>query len=637
MSDAVPNKDELLKKALFVPCETQEDLHRWIKIYLGLDLPNCTVDPESNSNPMAALWEVYHKALQNNDPDFSRFLAYSSRDSFKTLSQSIFEVLAMVHLKRDCVHLAAIEAQSLKSQSYCKGFFNRPYLREYVIGDNKRRIEIVRYYHPVTGDSITLDQWKELSESSKLDYKEIKNYNVIIVCTMQSTNGQHSNILSIDELDIVTNPRAYEEAKMVPAPINGLLPITFLTSTRKFSFGLVQKEIDEAKRTGLHIRHWNIIDVTEACPAERHRPEHGNIMIYHNSSTLRSVSEKEYGELPADKQDGFTPGEGYAGCLSNCSLFAMCKGRLATKQSSKSPILKPIYHTINQFKVVPVETAKAQLLCWKPSSEGLIYSRFDRDVHLLSASSIAEKITGEEYPSSLTKQQLVSLMLARGMSFYSGIDWGFEHPFAVVTAAVDGNRAFVFDVVAASGLELSQMVDLCETRIKHLDPVIFPDTAYPGSIKTFKRHGFKMRDWPKAKGSVVAGIEIVRAKLWPTIGEPQMFFLRDDEGCELLAKFMSTYHWKIDTAGRPTDVPEDTDDDLLDAHRYLIMNVFAPKGKLVTAQADPIPSSVSINRTQDPEMARKMQEILGPSDPFSDGTSEPQVTSSGKGRFNWSI
>jgi hypothetical protein len=77
-------------------------------------------------------------------------------------------------------------------------------------------------------------------------------------------------------------------------------------------------------------------------------------------------------------------------------------------------------------------------------------------------------------------------------------------------------------------------------------------------------------------------------KISPTVGQPELYLLKDDEGCELLYKRMAAYHWKIDSAGNPTDTPDDEDDDLLDAQRYLIMNVFSVRNKIVAANMENI-------------------------------------------------
>jgi hypothetical protein len=580
MTAAIPNADELKKRILFTPLESKDALHDWIRLFLGLDVPDCIVDEQSTSSPMDAIWETYNRARLNDDPKYNFVLNYAARDSFKTLGASILEVLMMAHLGRSVAHMAAIEAQARKSQEYVKKFLRSSLLRDYVVGDNQRKVEICRFYDESTGISLTPREYDALMTPAEQGrYRQISNYVVIIVCTMAGANSEHVPFMVVDEVDVVANPKAYEEARAIPAPYEGKSPITLLTSTRKFSFGLVQKEIDRAEESGLLIKHWNIVDCTAACPPSRHLPDLPKIPIYRSDDTLRALSTAEYEDLASETQELYTRDEGYEGCLKNCKLFAVCKSRLATHQKSTSSLLKPIEHTQSLFRKFSPEMAKAQLLCWKPSSEGMIYPRFDRGVHMLTPAQIAEKITGDKYDPKMGKGQLIALLKTREVQWHAGMDWGYTHNFACVIGVRDGARMFVLDVIAQPELELGQKLELCETRLKPYNATIWPDPAYPSDIKTFKRNGYRMRDWDKYRGSVAGGIEVVRLKLWPTIGQPELFFLAGDEGCELLVKRMQAYHFIIDAAGRITEEPDDEDDDECDALRYMVMNVFAPKGK----------------------------------------------------------
>lgn len=630
-------KDAQKRKILFVPCTTKAQLHKWIRIFLQLDIPDCIVDPDSNCSPMDMIFEAYSKMLRNDDRSFNRVLYYASRDSFKTLGASILELLVVLHLGRDVAHMAAIEAQSRKSQLYVKKFLSRPFLRDYLIGDSQEETWIARFNDPVTGDNLTEPQYKALANEDKDRYIEIRNYIKVVICTMQGANSDHVPFFVVDEVDVVTNPKAYEDAKMIPAPINGLMPLTLLTSTRKISTGLVQKEIDNAVDDEgvirLHIRHWNLIDVTEACSPDRHLPDEPKIPIYVNEDELRAITPEKYGSLSVETQAKFTKEVGYAGCLKKCKLFAACKGRLATLQKSKSPLLRPIDHTINQFRTVSLPTALAQLLCRKPSTEGLIYPNFDRATHMLSPAQMAEMLIGMSFPASMTKSELVALMKTRDLLWYAGMDFGFTHNFVTVTGAVDGYRAFIIDVISQSELLPDEQIHALDNDVKHLNPSIFADPENPQGIAMFRKHGYRMRDWKKLPGSVSGGIDIVRMRLRPPLGEPLLFFLAGDAGCELLAKRLSKYHWKTDAAGRITDKPDDTDDDECDALRYFVMNVFAPKGKVKSA---PEVADVTTGGRQDGTYSREnwMNEWLQANGVTS---SETDAVKGRKGRFIFDI
>lgn len=638
-----------LRKALFTPCDSKEALHEWIELFLGFSLPDCTVDYDSNSNPMAVVWEVYN-AARTGSKDISRLLAYSCRDGFKTMLAAMLEVLAIVHLERSVAHMAAIEPQAQKAQSYVKDFFGKIFLSDYVTTQNERRIEFEHYSDPVTGDHITRAQWDRLPADEKYRYETYKNYIQIIICTMAGANSEHVPFFVVDEVDVVQNPRAYKEAKFIPSRFGNKNPITLLVSTRKTGIGLVQKEIDKAEEDArkpqteavpLQVRHWNAIDITERCPPERHRPDEPKVALYYSDEDLAHTTEEGFKLLDVESQKKYVQKDGFAGCVK-CPLFAMCKTRLATSQESVSPLLKTIPITIQAFADNDVEGAIAQLMSRKPPSTGLIYKRFDRNIHMLTPQQMAERITGEtRFDQNFTKGDLILLMKARGMEFFAGLDWGFTHKFVIVSGARQGMNIFIFDVITVAGLDPEQKLTVAE-KIKFWNPRIFADPEAPDQIKLFKKKGFDCRDWSKKAGSVKMGIDVVRMKLRPAIGPPTMFILGGDPQCDLLATRLSKYHFKFDATGEPTDVPDEEDDDEADAVRYLIMNTFAPKGE-ITAPDDPpsIVSGSSMDQlpTQDNYLNYFIQQHLGSGSP--DGSVAPQGNPAEKqgkkGRLIWNF
>jgi hypothetical protein len=455
----------------------------------------------------------------------------------------------------------------------------------------------------------------------------------------------------VDEVDVIPghNRRAYEEAKLIPSPWKGVAPITLYTSTRKFSFGLVQDELDNAHDSGLKVAHWNIIDVTEKCPPSRHLPTEPQIPIWSMDPTGqqkgKSISQEEFNTLSDEKKALYHKKMGYAGCLKNCKLFFACKGALATKQTDRptsKDLLKSIDHTTGLFRKVSPGMANAQLLCKKPSEEGLIYASLDRQRHMLTAAQMASKITGDEYPADFTKLDLIALMKDRGMVFASGMDHGHAHNFAVVTSAIDGNRCFVFDVQAAPELELDHKIALMTAVFKEgfkIDPRIYGDTADPSSNKSIAKRGFHMMSWKKLPDSVYGGIEIVRTKLNPALGDPTLYFLAEDPGVELLFARMSKYHWMLDDAGRPTNIPDEENDDECDAVRYLIMNEFKPKGKVAASRETPN-NIADQAHTPQPTVNNYLNHFINESLGIVEGDDAPAVVSGSKGhqgRFRWDM
>lgn len=583
------DKERLLRDHLFILCESKEHLDNWVKSFLGIALPSSTVchtnddfEP-SNSNPLDLLWEVYD-AARRGDRERARYLYYAARGSYKSVLASIIEVLCLFHLRRDVGHMAANKHQSKVVQRYLKNYLQRPVLRDYMTSKNDSEVSVA-WYENDDGGKLTPDEFKELAERDSKTarlYVE-KTYMVtIVVATLGGTNSLHVSMLVMDELDL-TPAEVISEAMLIPAPgkEHGEPPMVLMTSSRKFAIGPVQTALDNAHKTGMHVRHWNVIDTTAACPSSRHLPDRPRLKVFYSNDRLETITEKAFTDLPEEEAKDFKEDQAYEGCLTKCKIFAMCRGRLATEQKSDSPLLRDPADTQELFMSQPdVEKAQAQLLCWRPSRAGMIYPRLSRASHLLKPHQIAELVKGMAYPVSFGKSDLMSLLATEDVRYFVGLDHGFNHCFAGVLGVRWGGYMFVVDAFEVPGLELDGKIRIMESRFKRYDPAVFADTSHPGDNKSIGKAGFRMRKWVKGPGSVVDGIGIVRMKLNPVLSKtPELYFLAGDPGVELLFERLLKYAWVIDVnTGEPTDEPNEKDDDLADATRYLVMNVFAPKG-----------------------------------------------------------
>jgi hypothetical protein len=612
-------KDQAVRRAFFAPCLTKDDLARWIRVFLNINLPDRIVSEESNSSPLSLVWEVYDRSRRNDTEDFSRVMAYASRFGGKTLGAGILEVATVLHLGRNVSHMAAISRQSKKAQEYVKGFFNKPILRDFKYGDNASEVRVVYYKHNSTGNYINDVEFRKLDGEERKPYERFENYIRIVVCNMAGANGDHTELAVTDEVDVIPrqNIPAYHQAKSIPSSRSGMLPVSLLTSTRKSRIGMVQAELDAAEDTGLQVRHWNIIDIAEPCKPERHRPELPKQTYYINDVNVKHITQQDFDVMSTVEQGKHYAVDGYAGC-EKCKLFPACKGRLATHQTGSTKdtaLLFPITGIINKFRENTAEYITTEYLCRKPDTSGLIYPRLNRAVHVKSATEIAEMVSGDPQPQVTDKASLLSFLKERGAHFATGMDFGFSHNFAAVTGAIWGQNCFILDVVAQKELELDDKVEAC-SHLRDLDPVVFGDPEAPADIKTFKRKGFRMKTWNKFKGSVKAGIEIVRTKLY-TIGQgASIFFLADDPGVELLLKRMENYAFTTDAAGQFTQTPEEDDDDENDSLRYVIMNIFA-KGGVMKQQSLPDPPPTQVDQKalarerQNSWMSEAISEALG--------------------------
>jgi hypothetical protein len=262
----------------------------------------------------------------------------------------------------------------------------------------------------------------------------------------------------------------------------------------------------------------------------------------------------------------------------------------------------------------------------------------------MTAVQIAQAITGDDYPANFSKRELIVLMRERGMEFFVGMDWGFSHNFAVVTAVRDGARLFVIDSFEIPELDPAQKIEICNDRIKPWNPTVYADPESPADIKLFRRNGFKMRAWKKGKGSVKEGIDAVRIKILPVLSQvPELFFIKNDLGVDSLFNRMCSYHWRIDPAGNIVDPPQpdEHDDDAVDALRYLIMNVFKRVGGIsVDAPANhpTAPTGPAIYAANNWMAAKIREEVIGDGVTFDPLTGQPIAASVGRnGGVSWDL
>jgi hypothetical protein len=405
-------------------------------------------------------------------------------------------------------------------------------------------------------------------------------------------NSEHVPIMFLDEVDVVRDPQAYDEAKMIPGMERGTFPITVKLSTRKFAFGMMQKELELANTTGEAIKKWNILDVTERCPTERHEPnEDGSkVELYvHKKLPLRSSFESDYQALPDPQKPDWEKVSVHPGCV-RCPLVAVCKGRLADKpltaKATKSSLYKPIKSVINNFKKIPPDMAEAQLMCWRPSTKGLIYPRFEatqQNGNMVSISKAWEIVTGDK-KENVNITQFVGMLHDIGAKFYAGVDWGYTHESTIVVMAVTASGySFIIDTYGSPGLEIHDFVEICATyQEKYGIGRWFCDNAAPANIKTLKKRLKSIATHvvvPDFKKDVLGGIEAIRSQIVTSTGSRRLLVLATPENEKIVQGF-KVHHFKLDMAGNPTTTPDDEEyADIMDALRYIGQNVFS-----VTAQ-----------------------------------------------------
>lgn len=69
----------------FEPCQSKEELRQFVKVFLKVDLPDETVDEESNSNPLQFVWDVYSAMMSKQGK--KRHVSACARNTGKCLAE----------------------------------------------------------------------------------------------------------------------------------------------------------------------------------------------------------------------------------------------------------------------------------------------------------------------------------------------------------------------------------------------------------------------------------------------------------------------------------------------------------------------------------------------------------------------
>lgn len=157
-----------------------------------------------------------------------------------------------------------------------------------------------------------------------------------------------------------------------------------------------------------------------------------------------------------------------------------------------------------------------------------------------------------------------------------GLDFGFSaDPTALVEGRIHGSDLYVREVLYETGLIIQQNLNdpsvpslegrLGELGVSRTD-LIVADSADPRSISALRLCGYSVVGVTKGPGSVLAGINRVKA---------HRIFV-EDESLNLLTAF-EQYKWRKLANGTQTRDPDHHMSDLMDALRYFVWFASPPK------------------------------------------------------------
>ena len=556
---------ELKFKTLSSPIEVKN----WIRIFLELEIPMEITDPDSNSSPLDAIWQIY-KIFKDNSGDINPgIILMSCREGLKTIGVSILELLLLMHFSLDIGHASSTEEQSQVALSYLEGFLLK-----------------VEPFMLLAG-------WTKIVQNKRLfkfraPGKENKQpYIKVVICSTKGMNSLHSNVLFLDELDLA-DPKALKEGVNITGFSKGIHGVKVYLSTRKYAFGNMSAAIENAVNTNFKLINWNLIDLCESCPPTRHKPEGPKQDMYVcKTLPLQKITKAEFNGLPPVEQIKFELlSNVHQGCVT-CPLLPVCKTRLANKPATATGgFYKPIVSVIQKFAENDPDTAQSQLMCWQPGSTGLVYPRFSASLsqpianrNVYTIREAYEALCGPLSPKVVVNEAtLLSEMLKADIVFSAGVDWGYTHPFVIcIIANIPNGDVWLMDTYSTPGLEFDDQLEVAKTyRDKYKVQRWFVDQAMPGHIKSFRKNGMPC---PKFTKDVLGGIEAVRSKIVSANGKRQFRVILNDANKKAITAIQK-HRFMLDGQGNATLNPDDCSgiSDIADSIRYVGQCTFPIRG-----------------------------------------------------------
>ena len=187
-----------------------------------------------------------------------------------------------------------------------------------------------------------------------------------------------------------------------------------------------------------------------------------------------------------------------------------------------------------------------------PSS--LVYNEFDDQLHVINPNLIPRE----------------------NVTFAMGMDFGLKDPFAVVFVAIDReDNWYIYDEIYLPDLPVDKMARVLHQKMgDNYFSRIIGDSA--GAMEIASLRSKELGDYrvfvtpsKKGKDSIRNGIREVKTKLYVRehTGKPKLFVGRN---CTATIKEFQSYKRLRDAWGEVSETPEDKNNHLMDALRYLV-------------------------------------------------------------------
>ena len=214
---------------------TRDDLKNYVKVFLGLDIPDRQVCPEHNS-PLDYLWHSFSADFSEKKGANADAVVWANRAGGKTELAAIATLLDCV-FKPNCQVriLGGSGEQAARMYDYLTGFLNAGF------------------------DAFTA------GPARKAKCRFVNNSAVeVLTQSATSVRGQHIHKLRCDEVELFDDD-VFAAAKFTTHSTAGLVAAMELISTMHRPYGLMHQIISQAPRLGTPIFKWCLWETIEKC------------------------------------------------------------------------------------------------------------------------------------------------------------------------------------------------------------------------------------------------------------------------------------------------------------------------------------------------------------------------------------
>jgi len=222
--------------------KTRLDLKNYVKVFLGIDVPDKRICPEHN-RPMDYLWHSFSADFAAEGKANADAVVWANRAGGKT-------ELAAVATLLDCVFKPSCQVRILGGSGEQSG----------------------RMYEYLTG--FLHNGFEEFLAGPVLKEKcRFANNSAVEVLTQSATSvrGQHIQKLRCDEVELFDKD-VFAAAKFTTQSTTGIAAAMELISTMHRPYGLMQRIVSAAPELGTPVFKWCVWEVIEKC-TDRNCPQ----------------------------------------------------------------------------------------------------------------------------------------------------------------------------------------------------------------------------------------------------------------------------------------------------------------------------------------------------------------------------